>query len=54
MISCVPGAARAAVREGRVHVVDEDTSSRWSPRIVDFLREVAAIVAGVPDRQPTS
>lgn len=43
----------SAVREGRVHVIDEDTSSRWSPRVVEFLREAAAIVAGVPDRQPT-
>lgn len=38
-----------AVREGRVHVVDEDLSSRWGPRVVDFMREVAAIVAAVPD-----
>lgn len=37
-----------AVREGRVHVVDEDLSSRWGPRVVDFLREVAAIVAELP------
>lgn len=43
----------AAVREGRVHPVDEDTASRWSPRVVDFLREVAAVVSGAPDRQPT-
>ena len=42
-----------AVREGRVHIVDEDTASRWSPRIVDFLREVAAIVTTVPATQPT-
>ncbi|HHX85439.1 MAG TPA: ABC transporter substrate-binding protein [Actinomycetales bacterium] len=37
-----------AVREGRVHVVDEDIASRWGPRIVDFLREVAALVRDVP------
>lgn len=43
----------AAVREGRVHVVNEDTASRWSPRVVEFLREVAAVVSGAPDRQPT-
>ena len=42
-----------AVREGRVHIVDEDTASRWSPRIVDFLREVAGVVAGAPAAQPT-
>lgn len=41
-----------AVREGRVRVIDEDLSSRWGPRVVDFLREVAAIVAAVPERAP--
>ena len=41
-----------AVREDRVHVVDEDLSSRWGPRIVDFMREVAAIVTAVPDAAP--
>ncbi|MDV7999904.1 ABC transporter substrate-binding protein [Rhodococcus sp. IEGM 1408] len=37
-----------AVREDRVYVVDEDLASRWGPRVVDFLREVAAIVAALP------
>lgn len=37
-----------AVREGRVYVVDEDLASRWGPRVVDFLREAAAIVAALP------
>lgn len=37
-----------AVREGRVHIVDEDLSSRWGPRVVDFIREVAALVAAIP------
>ncbi|MDV6300734.1 ABC transporter substrate-binding protein [Dietzia maris] len=41
-----------AVRDGRVHVVDEDLSSRWGPRVVDFMREVAAIVTSVPDAAP--
>lgn len=41
-----------AVRDGRVHVVDEDLSSRWGPRVVDFMREVAAIVSAVPDAAP--
>ena len=41
-----------AVREGRVHVVDEDLSSRWGPRVVDFMREVAAIVTAVTDAAP--
>lgn len=41
-----------AVRDGQVHVVDEDLASRWGPRVVDFLREVAAIVAGIPASSP--
>ena len=41
-----------AVREGHVHVVDEDLSSRWGPRIVDFMREVAAIVSAIPATSP--
>lgn len=43
-----------AVREGNVHVVDEDLASRWGPRIVDFMREVAGIVAEIPEREPAS
>ena len=43
-----------AVREDRVHVVDEDLASRWGPRIVDFMREVAAIVAQIPADQPAT
>ncbi len=34
-----------AVRTGAVFVVDEDVSSRWGPRTVDFLAEAAAAVA---------
>ena len=30
-----------AVTSGNVVVVDEDVASRWGPRTVDFLREVA-------------
>ncbi|WP_010542259.1 ABC transporter substrate-binding protein [Dietzia alimentaria] len=41
-----------AVREGRVHLVDEDLASRWGPRVVDFMREVAAIVGQIPANQP--
>lgn len=37
-----------AVREDRVHVVDEDLASRWGPRVVELLREVAGIVEDVP------
>lgn len=42
-----------AVREGRVHLVDEDLASRWGPRVVDFMREVAALVGQIPANQPT-
>lgn len=37
-----------AVRENRVHVVDEDLASRWGPRVVNFMREVAAIITEIP------
>lgn len=40
-----------AVRDDRVIVVNEDLASRWGPRVVEFVREVAAIVAAVPDKQ---
>ncbi|EYT62689.1 ABC transporter substrate-binding protein [Dietzia sp. UCD-THP] len=43
-----------AVRQGRVFVLDEDLASRWGPRVVDFMREVAGIVATVPEREPAS
>jgi len=43
-----------AVRENRVHVVDEDLASRWGPRVVDFMREVAAIVAAIPATDDTA
>lgn len=41
-----------AVREDHVYVVDEDLASRWGPRIVDFMREVAAIVTAIPASSP--
>ena len=41
-----------AVREGHGYVVDEDLASRWGPRIVDFMREVAAIVTAIPATSP--
>lgn len=31
-----------AVSEGRIVELDEDVASRWGPRVVDFLRTVAA------------
>lgn len=34
----------AALEEGAVVLLDEDISSRWGPRIVDFLRTVAEAV----------
>jgi len=43
----------SAVRDGRVYVLDEDIASRWGPRIVDLVRELAAIVAAAPAVQPT-
>jgi iron complex transport system substrate-binding protein len=32
----------AAVKQGRVIEVNEDVSSRWGPRLVDFVRAIAA------------
>lgn len=41
-----PGWGRmTAVREGRIQVVNEDITSRWGPRVVDFVRVVGEIVA---------
>ncbi|WP_394811405.1 ABC transporter substrate-binding protein [Gordonia jinghuaiqii] len=40
-----------AVETGQVHVLDEDIASRWGPRVVDLVREIARVVSGV-DAQP--
>ncbi len=40
-----------AVRDGNVYVLDEDIASRWGPRVVDLMREVAGIVAQIPAAQ---
>jgi iron complex transport system substrate-binding protein len=41
-----PGWQRmSAVRDGGIHVVDEDITSRWGPRVVDFVELVGTIVA---------
>ena len=40
------------MEDDRVHVVDEDLASRWGPRVVDLLREVAGIVSSVPADTP--
>jgi iron complex transport system substrate-binding protein len=37
-----------AVRNGHVYALDDDVSSRWGPRVVDFLRAIADAVAKVP------
>lgn len=34
-----------AVREGNVVELSDDTASRWGPRVVDFLRDVAGAAA---------
>jgi iron complex transport system substrate-binding protein len=47
-VAARPGwAALKAVKNGDVVVVDPDTSSRWGPRIVDFVQFVAATVQQV-------
>ena len=38
----------AAVKNGAVIPLDDDIASRWGPRVVDFLRTVAAAVAKAP------
>jgi cobalamin transport system substrate-binding protein len=40
----------AAVQDGGVLAVDDDVASRWGPRIVDFVREVAAKVKELEKR----
>ena len=37
----------AAVKSGQVIAVDDDVASRWGPRVVDFLRQVAPHVRTV-------
>jgi iron complex transport system substrate-binding protein len=36
-----------AVERGNVIPLDDDVASRWGPRVVDYLREIAAAVADV-------
>jgi iron complex transport system substrate-binding protein len=36
------------VKNGTVIPLDDDIASRWGPRVVDFLRTVAAAVAKAP------
>jgi iron complex transport system substrate-binding protein len=42
----------SALQNGLVIELDDDTSSRWGPRIVDFYREVAEAVAMAVEAQP--
>ncbi|SDU60749.1 iron complex transport system substrate-binding protein [Gordonia westfalica] len=42
-----------AVVDGQIHVLDEDIASRWGPRVVDLVRDIARIVSGV-DGQPSN
>jgi iron complex transport system substrate-binding protein len=49
-----PGwAGIAAVRSGEVVEADDDVASRWGPRVVDFIREVAPRVAQLGHTQGT-
>ncbi|MGW0043044.1 ABC transporter substrate-binding protein [Rhodococcus sp. NPDC003348] len=43
-----------AIRDGHVHVLDEDLASRWGPRVVDLVRELAGIVNGIPADRPAA
>ncbi|NKY34605.1 ABC transporter substrate-binding protein [Nocardia speluncae] len=45
----------SAVRDGNVHILDEDLASRWGPRVVDLVRAIATIAAAdTPAVRPTS
>ena len=37
-----------AVKNGAIIVIDDDIASRWGPRLVDFVKAVAAALAEVP------
>jgi iron complex transport system substrate-binding protein len=54
-VAARPGwSGMTAVVEGRIHAVDEDVASRWGPRVVEFMGDVAELVAAVeqPAAQP--
>jgi iron complex transport system substrate-binding protein len=44
----------AAVRDGEVIPLDDDVASRWGPRVVEFVREVAQHVREVEGVAPTA
>jgi iron complex transport system substrate-binding protein len=37
----------SAVSTGAVSVVDDDVSSRWGPRLVEFFRAVSDAIVGL-------
>ena len=37
----------SAVRSGAVTVVDDDVSSRWGPRLVEFFRAISDTIVGL-------
>lgn len=41
----------AAVENGNVISLDDDVASRWGPRVVDYLRQIAGAVAEVQEAQ---
>jgi iron complex transport system substrate-binding protein len=41
----------AAVRNGGVIPLDDDVASRWGPRVVEYLRQIAKAVAAVLEAQ---
>ncbi|SDD55557.1 iron complex transport system substrate-binding protein [Rhodococcus tukisamuensis] len=48
-VAARPGwSGMAAVRDGRVHVLDEDVSSRWGPRVVDLVTAIGGVLAAQP------
>jgi iron complex transport system substrate-binding protein len=42
----------AAVKDDQMHVLDGDIASRWGPRIVDLVNQVAGIVKDIPVTAP--
>ena len=44
---------QSAVRDDRVYLLDEDIASRWGPRVVDLVREIARTVTETPAVRPT-
>lgn len=48
-VAARPGwSGMAAVRGGQVHVLDEDVSSRWGPRVVDLVTTIGGVLAAQP------